>query len=86
MLQSPAIFLQHAISDGVICVFGRQASAGIASQRASKLKTMMERQRAMTKCYPPPAHRCKGTRKELDSGTHFPKSMAEPSDQSLSSL
>jgi hypothetical protein len=51
MLQSPAIFLQHAISDGVICVFGRQANAGGASQRASKLKTMMERQRAIARCY-----------------------------------
>ena len=51
MLQSPAIFLQHAISDGVIWVVGRQASAGVASQRASKLKTMMERQRAMARCY-----------------------------------
>ena len=59
MLQSPAIFLQHAISDGVICVFGRQASAGIASQRASKLKTTTERQRTMTRCYPPTACRCK---------------------------
>jgi hypothetical protein len=51
MLQSPTIFLQHTISDGVICVFGRQAGAGVASQRASKLKTMMERQRAMARCY-----------------------------------
>jgi divalent metal cation (Fe/Co/Zn/Cd) transporter len=61
MLQSPAIFLQHAISDGVICVFGRQASAGVASQRASKLKTMMERQRAMARCYIQSAHGVKGS-------------------------
>jgi hypothetical protein len=51
MLQSPAIFLQHAISPFVICELGRHASAGIASHRASKLKTMMERHRAMARCY-----------------------------------
>lgn len=47
ILQSPAIFLQHAISASVMWVLGRHASAGIASQRASKLKTMMERQRTI---------------------------------------
>jgi hypothetical protein len=50
--QSPAIFLQHAISDGVICVVGRQASAGIAVHTMSKPNTTMEWHLAMVKCYP----------------------------------
>jgi hypothetical protein len=54
--QSPAIFLQHAISAAVICGFGRHASAGIASHRASKTNTMTERHRAITRCYPHPVY------------------------------
>ena len=42
MLQSPAIFLQHSISEGVICVLGRQASAGVPIQRKSKPSATME--------------------------------------------
>ena len=59
MRQSPAIFLQHAISAAVIWEFGRHASAGIASHRASNPKTMTVRHRAITRCYPLPARRCK---------------------------
>jgi hypothetical protein len=33
--QSPAIFLQHSISEGVIWGFGKQASAGIPTHRQS---------------------------------------------------
>jgi hypothetical protein len=42
MLQSPAIFLQHSISEGVICVLGRQASAGVPIHRKSKPAATME--------------------------------------------
>jgi hypothetical protein len=80
MWQSPAIFLQHAISNGVICVSGRQASAGMASQTASKLKTAMERQRTIiTGCYPHlpslrvSAQTATKSTKSLTSGTHGEK-------------
>jgi hypothetical protein len=48
MWQSPAIFLQHAISTAVICELGRHASAGVASHTATKLNAKIERNRAMT--------------------------------------
>src|ERR1700681_3773509 len=42
MLHSPAIFSQHSISEGVICVLGRQASAGVPIHRKSKPAATME--------------------------------------------
>lgn len=51
MWQLPAIFLQHAISDAVICEWGRQASAGVASQSAIRHSAKIERQHVMTECY-----------------------------------
>jgi len=47
MWQSPAIFLQQAISAGVICGLGKQASAGVATQRVTKPKTKSARQPGM---------------------------------------
>ena len=41
MWQSPAIFLQHAISAAVICAFGRQARAGDPIQRRIRTSPMM---------------------------------------------
>jgi len=43
MWQSPAIFLQQAISACVIVAFGRQAKAGIAVQAKTRANTSMER-------------------------------------------
>jgi hypothetical protein len=51
MLQFPAIFLQHSISDGVICAFGRHASAGMAVHTKSKPNASIERHFAMYGCY-----------------------------------
>ena len=39
--QSPAIFLQHSISEGVICGFGRQASTGELTHRQIRAIPMM---------------------------------------------
>ena len=47
MWQSPAIFLQQAISDCVIWWFGRQASKGAAVHTASKHRTTIARTLAM---------------------------------------
>lgn len=52
MWQSPAIFLQHAISAAVICTLGKQASAGVARKKATKHNAKTDRQHAMTRCYP----------------------------------
>jgi hypothetical protein len=42
MWQSPAIFLQHAISEGVIWELGRQASAGVPIHRQSRHSAILE--------------------------------------------
>jgi hypothetical protein len=47
MWQSPAIFLQHAISTVVICELGRHASAGVVSHTATMLNAKIKRHRAM---------------------------------------
>jgi hypothetical protein len=51
MWQSPAIFLQQAISACVIAAFGRQAKAGTAVHVKTSTNTNMERHFAMSKCY-----------------------------------
>lgn len=47
MWHSPAIFLQQAISAGVIVEFGRQAKAGRAVHAKSRTNTSVERHLAM---------------------------------------
>jgi integrase len=51
MWQSPAIFLQQAISASVIVEVGRQASAGVAVQTKTRAKANGGRHFAMTRCY-----------------------------------
>ena len=53
MWQSPAIFLQQAISARVIVAFGRQAKAGIAVHVKTRTNANMERHFAMTRGYLP---------------------------------
>jgi hypothetical protein len=59
MWQSPAIFLQQAISVSVISALGRQAKAGVAIHVKSRTNTNMDWYFAMSKCYLPRHLRCK---------------------------
>ena len=61
MWQSPAIFLQQAISACVMVAFGRQAKAGIAVHDKTRANTNMERHFAMNRCYLSTAIRCKSS-------------------------
>jgi hypothetical protein len=51
MWQSPAIFLQQAISACVMVEAGRQASAGVAVQTKIRMNANAGRHFAMTRCY-----------------------------------
>ena len=51
--QSPAIFLQQAISACVIVVLGKQAKAGIAVHKKTRQNTNIERHFVIDKCYLP---------------------------------
>ena len=65
MWQSPAIFLQHSISEGVIWGLGRQASAGVPTHRQSKPNATMKRSRDTSEMVPP----SRSLRKEVQSST-----------------
>jgi hypothetical protein len=51
--QSPAIFLQQAISACVMVAFGKQAKAGIAVHAKTRTNTNVERNFPMNRCYRP---------------------------------
>jgi len=59
ILQSPAIFLQQAISDFVICGLGRHAIAVGAAHARTKRNASTCRNLPIAKCYPVPADLCK---------------------------
>ena len=59
ILQSPAIFLQQAISDCVICGLGRQANAVGAAHATTNTNASICRNLPIPKCYPVPTEVCK---------------------------
>jgi hypothetical protein len=59
ILQSPAIFLQQAISTCVICGFGRQANAVGAAHAKTTTNASIRRNLPMPEFYPVPADVCK---------------------------
>lgn len=54
--QSPAIFLQHSISDFVIAEVGMQARAGAAIHTRINMLDSAARHFAMTGCYTAPTY------------------------------
>lgn len=59
MWQSPAIFLQQAISAAVMSADGRQARAGRAVHKRSRPKAKIERHLAISRCYIPHCRRAR---------------------------